>query len=181
MVAGFMIQLDVLDPCLTAASCDVRSVSLMSVVRRLPTMGGLGRKFLHKLHDMDILRNLESTFILWIQIDIYFLASTSYHHRFTLFVEGDREEVLPVKPSLRALYLLQLFTVNVTGGYQSRGLISTLKNFLEIALNRFDNPFNSWGTELYEGHTEERMNAVRWAGRFGTLVEFVKPRVAPSR
>ena len=41
-------------------------------------MGGLGRKFLHKLHDMDILRNLESTFILWIQIDIYFLASTIY-------------------------------------------------------------------------------------------------------
>ena len=42
-------------------------------------MGGLGRKFLHKLHDMDILRNLESPFILWIQIDIYFLASTSYN------------------------------------------------------------------------------------------------------
>ena len=41
-------------------------------------MGELGRKFLHKLPDMEILRNLESTFILWIQIDIYFLASTNY-------------------------------------------------------------------------------------------------------
>ena len=37
-------------------------------------MGGLGRKFLHKLPDMGNLRNLESPFILWIQIDIYFLA-----------------------------------------------------------------------------------------------------------
>ena len=41
-------------------------------------MGELGRKFLHKLPDMEILRNLESPFILWIQIDIYFLASTTY-------------------------------------------------------------------------------------------------------
>ena len=41
-------------------------------------MGGLGRKSLHKLPDMEILRNLESPFILWIQIDIYFLASTNY-------------------------------------------------------------------------------------------------------
>ena len=40
-------------PCLVALS-----VSLMSVVRRLPTMGGLGRKFLHKLPDMAILRGL---------------------------------------------------------------------------------------------------------------------------
>ena len=38
-------------PCLVALS-----VSLMSVVRRVPTMGGLGRKFLHKLPDMEILR-----------------------------------------------------------------------------------------------------------------------------
>ena len=50
---------------------------LMSVVRRLPTMGGLGRKFLHKLPHIEVLRNLESLFILWIQTDIHFLASTT--------------------------------------------------------------------------------------------------------
>ena len=104
----------------------------------------------------------------WQNFEIY-RFSHSYHHRFTLFLDGDREEVLPVKPSLRILYLLQLFTVNVTGGYQSRGLIPTLRNFVEIASNRFDNPFNSWGTELYEGHRDERMKAVRWA-RFVVLV-----------
>ena len=98
----------------------------------------------------------------WLNFEISRFSHT-YHHRFTLFVEGDREEVLPLKPSLRALYLLQLFTVNITGGYQSRGLIPILKHFVSIALNRFDNPFNSWGPELYEGHRKERMKAVRWA------------------
>ena len=44
-------------------------------------MGGLGRKFLHRLPDMENLRNLESPFILWIQIDIYFLANTNLTQR----------------------------------------------------------------------------------------------------
>ena len=77
VITRFMIQLDVLDPCLT--ECELRFPclsQLMSVVRRLPTMGGLGRKFLHKLPHIEILRNLESPFILWIQTDIHFLAST---------------------------------------------------------------------------------------------------------
>ena len=117
------------------------------------------------------------SFLGWLNHEIY-RFSHSYHHRFTLFLEGDREEVLPVKPSLRALYLAQLFTVNVTGGYQSRGLIPTLKNFVEVALNRFHNPFNSWGAELYEGHREERMKAVRWArtvvlGHAGAIAFFI--------
>ena len=98
----------------------------------------------------------------WLNFYVY-KFSHSYHHRFTLFLEGDREEVLPVKPSLRILYLLQLFTFNVTGGYQSRGLVPTLKNFVELASNRLTNPFNSWGEELYAGHPEEAAKAVRWA------------------
>ena len=101
-------------------------------------------------------------FLGWLNFEIY-RFSHSYHHRFTLFVEGDREKVMPEEPSLRTLYLLQLFTINITGGYQSRGLIPVLKNFTRIALNRFDNPFNYWGPELYEGHHADRMKAVRWA------------------
>jgi fatty acid desaturase len=98
----------------------------------------------------------------WLNYHVY-KFSHSYHHRFTLHLDGDREEVMPATPSLRFLYLVQLFTVNITGGYQSRGLIPTLKNFIEISLNRMDNPFNSWGSELYEGHPDERAKAVRWA------------------
>ena len=70
---------------------------------------------------------------------------------------------MPVKPSLRWLYLVQLFTVNITGGYQSRGIIPTVSNFSTIAAGKFDNPFNSWGPELYQDHPRERAQASRWA------------------
>ena len=101
-------------------------------------------------------------FLGWQNFEIYRFSHT-HHHRFTLFAGGDREKVMPEHPSLRPLYLLQLFTVNITGGYHSRGLIPVLRHFIAIALNRFDRPFNYWGPELYEGHHEERMKAVRWA------------------
>ncbi|MGB1105642.1 MAG: fatty acid desaturase [Candidatus Puniceispirillaceae bacterium] len=98
----------------------------------------------------------------WNNFEIY-QFSHNYHHRFTLHPEGDREEVMPATPSLRALYLLQLLTVNIFGGYQSKGIVPTLHNFLAIAANRFDNPFNSWGEELYEGYDEHRRRASAWA------------------
>jgi fatty acid desaturase len=98
----------------------------------------------------------------WLNFHVY-RFSHSYHHRFTLFVQGDREEVMPGTPSLRVLHLLQLLTVNFTVGYQSRALVPTIKNFLKIAFNRLDNPFTYWGPELYEGHPDEAKKAVRWA------------------
>ena len=54
-------------------------------------------------------------------------------------------------------------TLNVTGGFESRGVIPTLRNFVRIAANRLDTPFNEWGPELYEGQPEERRKAVHWA------------------
>ena len=89
--------------------------------------------------------------------------SHNYHHRYTLFLAGDREEILPVTPSLKAMYILQLFTFNVFGGYQSRGLVPTVRGFFRIACDDFSNPFNSWGEELYQGHDSQRKAAVRWA------------------
>ena len=98
----------------------------------------------------------------WLNFRIY-RFSHNYHHRYTLFLEGDREEILPVTPSLRALYILQLFTFNIFGGYQSRGVIPTIRGFIQIARNDFSNPFNSWGEELYEGHDSQRRSAMSWA------------------
>ena len=98
----------------------------------------------------------------WNNFEIY-QFSHNYHHRFTLHPEGDREEIMPATPSLRAFYILQLFTVNIFGGYQSKGLVPTLHNFLSIAANRFDNPYNSWGEELYDGYDEYRKRAANWA------------------
>ena len=98
----------------------------------------------------------------WLNFQVY-RFSHSYHHRYTLFVEGDREEVMPETPSLRFLYLLQLFTVNVTGGYQSQGLLPTMRSFGRLALHRLDRPFNSWGPELYAEQPAEGRKAVSWA------------------
>ena len=98
----------------------------------------------------------------WLNFHVY-RFSHSYHHRYTLFIEGDREEVMPKTPSLRVLYLLQLFTVNVTGGYQSQGLVPTMRSFFRLAFNRLDKPFNSWGPELYAEHPTEGRQAVNWA------------------
>ncbi len=97
----------------------------------------------------------------WNNFQIYQFSHN--FHRFTLHPEGDREEVMPATPSLAALYILQLFTVNIFGGYQSKGIVPTLQNFIQIALGRFDNPFNSWGTELYAGYDEHRKKAAVWA------------------
>ena len=98
----------------------------------------------------------------WLNFHVYRFSHT-HHHRYTLFVAGDREKVMPEPPSLRFLYLLQLFTVNVTGGYHSRGVVPTLKSFLRIACHRLDSPFNYWGPELYADHPEEGRKAARWA------------------
>ena len=46
----------------------------------------------------------------WNNFEIY-QFSHNYHHRFTLHPEGDREEVMPATPSLRALYLVQLLSL----------------------------------------------------------------------
>ena len=98
----------------------------------------------------------------WQNFRIY-QFSHNYHHRYTLHIEGDREEVMPATPSLRLWYLIQLFTINITGGYQSKAVLPTLFNFIQIALNRFDNPYNYWGNELYEGCEEHRAKAKNWA------------------
>ncbi|MFT5896638.1 MAG: fatty acid desaturase [bacterium] len=98
----------------------------------------------------------------WLNYRVY-RFSHNYHHRYTLLLEGDREEILPNIPSLRFLYIVQLFSVNISGGYQSRGIIPTLSNLIKLANNDTSNPFNSWGSELYEGHSKQRAKAVNWA------------------
>ena len=89
--------------------------------------------------------------------------SHSYHHRFTLHRIADKEVVLPKTPSLRLLYLLQLFTFNITGGFESRGLFPTMRGLFRVAADRMEQPYNEWGAELYAEFPEERQKAVHWA------------------
>ena len=89
--------------------------------------------------------------------------SHSYHHRFTLHRIADKEVVLPKTPSLKFLYLLQLFTFNITGGFESRGLFPTMRGLFRVAADRMEQPYNEWGAELYAEFPEERQKAVHWA------------------
>ena len=59
-----------------------------------------------------------------------YASSHTYHHRYTLHPEGDREVLLPVEPSLASAFMLQLFTVNLLTQpgriFGKGGLISTV-------------------------------------------------------
>jgi len=66
-----------------------------------------------------------------------YAMSHTYHHRYTLHPAGDREVTLPKTPSLKALYLLQLLTFNVTGGFESIGVYPAVKKAILSALGLF--------------------------------------------
>ena len=111
----------------------------------------------------------------WFNFHDYALSHT-YHHRYTLHPDGDREVVLPKTPSLRALYLLQLCTINITGGFESSGLVPTLRGVGGTAFGFFPRRLrdgepetgrmgDEWVRALYAAHPEERAKSVRWARR----------------
>ena len=47
-----------------------------------------------------------------------YAMSHTYHHRYTLHPDGDREVLLPLEASLKPLLLIQLFTINVEGFFR---------------------------------------------------------------
>ena len=98
----------------------------------------------------------------WLDCKTYALSHT-YHHRYTLHNEGDYEEVHPKIPSLNIFYLIQLFSINITGGEKSYGFVPTVSNFVKIAFNNLNNPFNDWDFRLYAELKNEGEKAVIWA------------------
>jgi fatty acid desaturase len=92
-----------------------------------------------------------------------YAMSHTYHHRYTLFPRGDREVVLPREPSVKAFYLLQLFTLNVFGGLESSGLIPIVKGTMTIACGGYEEHKREWIQSLYKDHPIARKQAVNWA------------------
>ena len=89
-----------------------------------------------------------------------YAMSHTYHHRYTLHPEGDREVVLPRNPTLLVMYLLQLFTVNITFRTESNGIIPVFQRILWTAFHRYD---GEWLKALYEQQPEARRQAVNWS------------------
>ena len=89
-----------------------------------------------------------------------YAMSHTHHHRYTLHPRGDREVLLPRNPSLKAGYLLQLFTFNVFGGLESNGLIPVVRDIIKTTLGQYD---REWIEALYADHPGPRKQAVTWA------------------
>ena len=87
-----------------------------------------------------------------------------HHHVYTCHRRGDLEVTLPVEPSLRWYYLAQLFSLNLMGGYMTRGIINWPWAVLKTALDRYavlGAP--GWLEALYADKPEARRVAVNWA------------------
>ena len=90
--------------------------------------------------------------------------SHTHHHLYTLHPRGDREVVLPFGPAWTPLYLLQLFTLNVTGGMHTRGIKGHILATFVTAFDRYGTLFRpDWMRSLYAGRPEARRTAVNWA------------------
>ena len=80
-----------------------------------------------------------------------YASSHTYHHRYTQYTEGDRENVMPLEPSLAPFLLLQLFTINLFSkpgrNFGKGGAISsifiTTKSALGI-VGRTEIPSREW-------------------------------------
>ncbi len=104
----------------------------------------------------------------WNHVD--YAVSHTYHHRFTLYPEADRENVLPLSPVPGFLMLLQLCTVNlfVPAGrtFGSGGFFALLLHNLRLALGlrpRSKAPSIRWVDALHRDQPAEARRSVRWA------------------
>jgi fatty acid desaturase len=106
----------------------------------------------------------------WFNFYDYAMSHT-YHHRYTLHPNGDREEVLPRSPTFRFFFLVQILTLNFTGGPHTAGLIPVIGYTVKRALNRagtgnrngLASPKEEWLAAVYAGHPDELRKSVRWA------------------
>ena len=102
-----------------------------------------------------------------------YLLSHTYHHRYTLHPDCDREVVLPQSPVIRGLFVVQMFTINLFGGPGAEGLYQRGRATLRTAFGKLpdidalgepiDDQLQEWLAALYTAHPEERRKAVRWA------------------
>lgn len=104
----------------------------------------------------------------WDPID--YASSHTYHHRYTLHPEGDRENLLPLEPSLRSTFMLQLFTVNLFTQrgrvFGKGGLLSTI--FVTVLgafglVGSMDIPINEWIQALHTDQPEEHRKSIWWS------------------
>ncbi|MDD9922303.1 MAG: fatty acid desaturase [Boseongicola sp.] len=99
-----------------------------------------------------------------------YAASHTYHHRYTLHPEGDREVLLPVHPNVGRTFLLQLFTLNLLTQpgrtFGKGGILSTIRQTFLEAMGKTgstDIPANEWLDALHTDQPEEHRKSILWS------------------
>ncbi|MEM7301390.1 MAG: fatty acid desaturase [Pseudomonadota bacterium] len=99
-----------------------------------------------------------------------YASSHTYHHRYTLHPEGDRENLLPLHPSVGKTFLLQMLTINLFTQpgrtFGKGGLLSTLYVTMLGALGREGPqtiPSQEWLYALHRDQPEQHRKSVLWS------------------
>ncbi len=99
-----------------------------------------------------------------------YACSHTYHHRYTTFPDGDRENLLPLEPSLRPGLLLQLFTINLftrrgrnfgKGGLFSAVWVTWLGARGKVGPE--DAPISEWLAALHADQPKEHRKSIWWS------------------
>ena len=110
-------------------------------------------------------------------------ASHTYHHRYTTHLEADRENILPLSPSLSPWLLLQLCTLNLfskpSRNFSKGGFLwnvyLTARTALGAPSAHTDIPSQEWLEKLHSDQPQAFKQSVRWsrfliASHLGVLV-----------
>jgi len=99
-----------------------------------------------------------------------YASSHTYHHRYTLHPEGDRENLLPLAPNTGATFLLQMVTFNLLTQkgrtFGKGGLVATLVATTLGAIGKTGNtsiPSNEWIDSLHADQPAEHTKSVWWS------------------
>ncbi len=99
-----------------------------------------------------------------------YASSHTYHHRYTTYPDGDRENLLPLEPALRPALLLQLFTVNLFSrrgrNFGKGGLFSTIWVTWLGALGKVwpaDAPISEWLQAVHADQPAEHRKSIIWS------------------
>ncbi|NDI13904.1 MAG: fatty acid desaturase, partial [Rhodobacteraceae bacterium] len=99
-----------------------------------------------------------------------YAASHTYHHRYTLHPEGDREVLMPVHPNVGRTFLLQIFTLNLLTQpgrtFGKGGILSAIWMTMLDAVGKLpsnDVPANEWLRALHEDQPEQARKSMWWS------------------
>ena len=99
-----------------------------------------------------------------------YAVSHTYHHRYTMHPEADRENVSPLEPSLSLILLIQLFSINLFSRagriFGKGGVFSTIYLTFLSAMGKTgskDIPSQEWLQSLHADQPEEHHKSIMWS------------------